>query len=127
MTYPTFDQYIKEDLDFYYCEGCGRKYENRTTERMDETSLPCICGAQVDSLVKLVPFLDGHTYTEDTVSWDKLVKSVTDSGMWRCRDCGLTAPEKEWDGIRAGDEFFDKCPRCGEIEGVEIMKIKEVK
>ena len=121
----SFDQYTKEDLNVYYCPECGRSFAEATTNRMDDTSLPCPCGVQVDDLSKVVPFLDGETDEGELTTWDELVAAVVDSGMWRCKMCGYTAPEKRWEGVGYGDEVFTVCPRCKSVEDYEVLTVEK--
>ena len=126
MTYPTFDQYIKEDLQVYRCYDCGRTFTEATYRRMGETSCPCACGVQAGNLQLVDRFLNPEMADEEsTTTWDRLVELVTDSGMWKCKECGFTAPEGGWDKEGFKDESFVTCPRCREVEGYEVLKIEE--
>ena len=125
VNYPSFDQYTKTESVIYRCYNCGRTFTASTHGKMDRESLPCPCGVQLDDLARVDPFLDPDSAdAEETVTWDEVVEMIADSGFWRCDSCGFTAPGEDWEDPEARAEPFTVCPRCGQVEDYEILRIE---
>ena len=124
----SFDSYIsscRKEQPVFRCRQCDRMFSDDTFSSLEKHSLPCPCGDPLDNLEKWYEWDHQELQYRDemTTTLDAAVALLVDSGFWRCKECGYTAPEECWIQTGAGTEVFTECPECGQCEDYEILKL----